>query len=114
MIVPIGTKQERVLDRELGGGQLEEHEIDVVQGEVLERHERGGDVRERRVEQRAVGQEHRTQQHDEHEGERHPIVPVELDQPRIALLAADYRIAPAPEDEVLGAQQQHCEHEQRH
>ena len=48
------TKDERVLERELGGGQLEEHEIDVVQGEVLERDELRGGLRERRVEQRAV------------------------------------------------------------
>ena len=71
---PPDAEHERVLDRELGRRQLEEHEIDVVQREVVERDELRGDARERRVEQRAIGQEHRVeQQHEAVSAERHPF-----------------------------------------
>ena len=74
---------------------------------LLERDELRGDPRERRVEQRRIGQEHRAHQHARKtSAERHPFQPAELHQPRIALLAADHRIAAAAEDHVLGAQQQ--------
>ena len=63
----------------------------------------GGDARERRVEQRAVGQEHRAEQDDEDTSASatHFVAP-KPDESRVALLAADDRIAAAAEDRLLG------------
>src|SRR6266542_1034710 len=49
------AKHEGVLDGKLSGRQFEEYEMDVVQREIVERHERGGDAGERGIEQRAIG-----------------------------------------------------------
>src|SRR5690348_17858362 len=59
----------------------------------------------RSVEQRAVRQEHRIEQHDEAEAERHPFPAAEPDDARFAVLAAQHRVGPAAEHHVLGAQQ---------
>ena len=77
MIVPSvadsEAEDERVLERELGGGEFEEHEVDIVQRRRAEGDELRRDRRERRVEQRAIGQEHRVHQHDQRERRARPI-----------------------------------------
>ena len=44
MVAASDAEHEGVLQRELGRGQLEEDEIDVVQGEIVERDELRGDL----------------------------------------------------------------------
>ena len=107
-----GAEDEGVLQRDLGRGQLEEREIDVMHRRVPRRHQCGRDRREGGVEQREVGEEHRQHQHDDHEGAGRHEPPAELDQARLGALAADHGVALAPEDHGLAAQQNHGEHQQ--
>src|SRR4029453_2029983 len=108
------AKHEGVLDGKLSGRQFEEYEMDVVQREIVERQERGGDAGERGIEQRAIGKKHRTNKDEKDQGKRRPFERAEPDPSRVALLSADHRIAAPAEDKMLGAQQRDGEHEQGH
>ena len=107
------AQDHRVAERQLGGGELVENELDIVEGEVAERHNLSRDLRERCIEQRAVGQEHRVEQHCEGERQRDPFPRPEPDQARLALLAADHSVGAATEDHRLRTQQQHRQQQQR-
>src|SRR5215510_1297042 len=98
------AEHESVLQCELGRRELEEHEMDVVEGEVAERDELRREFRERGGEEGEIGQKDWIEQHDESQGERDPLQPAEPDEPRVALLAPDDRVAAPAENDMLGAQ----------
>ena len=81
--------------------------------EIAERDQMRGDLGERGVEQREIGQEHRAHQHDHGGRQHHPAPAAEPHDARLAVLAADHRIAAPAEHHVLGAQQDDGEHQER-
>ena len=72
-----------------------------------------GNLGERCIEQREIRQEHRAHQHDRGGRQHHPAPAAEPHDARLAILAADHRIAAPAEHHVLGAQQDDGEHQER-
>src|SRR4029078_3909130 len=82
-----------ILKRERSRRQLEKHEMNVLQREIVSGQERRCDWRERRVEKRGIRQKHGIEQHNEAQHESRPAPAVQRNKSRRPVFSTDNRVA---------------------